>query len=97
MRAYPDRKFYVASIFPAAGQKPYSRANMHYMNRALKKKFPNIYIDAGEYLERRGLDQPRKDGRGFQKRRGGYDLRHYSRYASKAVKKYIRSVVMAEG
>ena len=43
MRAYPDRKFYVASIFPAAGQKPYSRANMHYMNRALKKKWVNHF------------------------------------------------------
>ena len=97
IRAYPDRKFYVASVFPAADKKPYSRANMHYINKVLKKNFPDIYIDAGEYLERRGLDQTRSDGKGLHRMGNRYDLKHYSKYASRAVKNYIRSVVMAAG
>lgn len=96
-KAYPGRAFYVASVFPAARKKgSYTRKKTHALNRLLRRSFPKIYVDGGEYLERKGLDRPRKDGKGFARYGGRFDLVHYSKYASRAVKQYIRQVVMEE-
>lgn len=92
--AYPGRKFYVASVFPSCISKgQYSRKKIMKLNGLLKQKFPDIYIDSAEFLIREGLAERRMDGKGLNNTGSGFDNLHYSRYASKAAKKYIRKRV----
>ena len=89
MAEYPERKFYVAAVYPSrSAEKYYTEDDMEKMNRRLKKKYgqDGLFIDAASFIE----------SSGFVSDEYMRDELHYKNAANIAILAWLRKQVGAD-
>ena len=91
IKKYKNIDFYVESINPTAKSRTsYRNSNVKAVNKILKKKFKDRFIDTYSYLVDNKIVNT-KTGKGTR------DRLHYKNSVSRKIEKYVKNIVLSKG